>query len=600
MATFDTATATSDGFTVNLTNYSSDYSFTATVDTGTVTAGTASGNILPFVISGLNPGESATVTLVTTRVGFENVSATVSTRAIANKTVTFKPNFSASPLSDTSQSSNSAMSLLSNTFTRANFTFTGWNTQANGTGTPYANGANYDFASDVPLFAQWVQNSLYGITPSDLTLVGSLTAAGINSRFEGSTGGSTVAVQYETGSLPTGTVINIHLLASTARAASLITSTNSFILSFVVSWLAPDGTVPLTDSGTALSMTISNSLIKKGASVYSVIGSTATRVGTATADGVVTIAITEDPEIVIAIGRPDAPTGAVARDGENSVSTVTWNAPVGDGGSSIISYLVTSSGGQSCSPGSLSTLSCVVTGLTNGQSYTFVVTATNAAGISDSSTATTLITPVAPFVAPTPVITSTPVSIPTPAPVLPALVEPDPAIAAALIAVAQAKAEEAAATLKAAEVKAAEVKAAEEEKRKAAEEMRIEAEKKAVDEIAQSISLAKKVEPLLTLYSVTASLKLSVYDRAYLRMYVSALKENSKVTCVGYIYSKGTSYAKAKERASRQAKAVCAIIKAQKKSILTTTVLFAAAKAPKAALGAKWVAVSFRIDSFRK
>ena len=40
-------------------------------------------------------------------------------------------------------------------FTRAGFTFTGWNTAANGIGHGYADGATYPFAVDATLFAQW-------------------------------------------------------------------------------------------------------------------------------------------------------------------------------------------------------------------------------------------------------------------------------------------------------------------------------------------------------------------------------------------------------------------------------------------------------------
>ena len=40
-------------------------------------------------------------------------------------------------------------------FTRAGYGFTGWNTEAAGTGTAYAMDATYDFTSDVTLYAQW-------------------------------------------------------------------------------------------------------------------------------------------------------------------------------------------------------------------------------------------------------------------------------------------------------------------------------------------------------------------------------------------------------------------------------------------------------------
>jgi uncharacterized repeat protein (TIGR02543 family) len=54
--------------------------------------------------------------------------------------------------------------LTANTFTRTGYTFTGWNTAADGTGTSYANLASYTMgASDVTLFAQWSIND-YTIT----------------------------------------------------------------------------------------------------------------------------------------------------------------------------------------------------------------------------------------------------------------------------------------------------------------------------------------------------------------------------------------------------------------------------------------------------
>ena len=48
--------------------------------------------------------------------------------------------------------------LSSNTFTREGYTFTGWNTAADGTGTGYADGATVKFDADTTLYAQWTQN----------------------------------------------------------------------------------------------------------------------------------------------------------------------------------------------------------------------------------------------------------------------------------------------------------------------------------------------------------------------------------------------------------------------------------------------------------
>jgi hypothetical protein len=86
-----------------------------------------------------------------------------------------------------------------------------------------------------------------------------------------------------------------------------------------------------------------------------------------------------------------------------------------------------------------------------------------------------------------------------------------------------------------------------------------------------------------------------------LKKYVTQLSPTAKVTCVGYIYSNNSiTYAKAKALAQSQANAVCSMMKKQKKTIKTTTVLYPASKAPKAAIGSKWVTVSYRVDSFKK
>lgn len=53
------------------------------------------------------------------------------------------------------QVAGTSTALRSNTFSRAGYTFTGWNTQANGQGTSYSNQQQYPFSSDVTLYAQW-------------------------------------------------------------------------------------------------------------------------------------------------------------------------------------------------------------------------------------------------------------------------------------------------------------------------------------------------------------------------------------------------------------------------------------------------------------
>ncbi len=53
-----------------------------------------------------------------------------------------------------------ALTLSSTKPTREGYTFTGWNTKADGTGTAYASGASYTANASVTLYAQWKENTL--------------------------------------------------------------------------------------------------------------------------------------------------------------------------------------------------------------------------------------------------------------------------------------------------------------------------------------------------------------------------------------------------------------------------------------------------------
>ena len=76
-------------------------------------------------------------------------------------TVTFNNNGGSGTM--TAQTGSSAAALTSNTFTRSNYTFAGWNTASNGLGTAYADGASYPFTANNTMYAQWTGNS-YTVT----------------------------------------------------------------------------------------------------------------------------------------------------------------------------------------------------------------------------------------------------------------------------------------------------------------------------------------------------------------------------------------------------------------------------------------------------
>lgn len=70
--------------------------------------------------------------------------------------VIFDPNYTGAPEIEVQKvAPSTATPLLSNPFTRENYTFDGWNTAADGSGTSYADGANITLTADTTLYAQW-------------------------------------------------------------------------------------------------------------------------------------------------------------------------------------------------------------------------------------------------------------------------------------------------------------------------------------------------------------------------------------------------------------------------------------------------------------
>lgn len=90
-------------------------------------------------------------------------------------------------------------------------------------------------------------------------------------------------------------------------------------------------------------------------------------------------------------GVPGSPTSVTVNPGNTAV-TVSWTAPLSNGGSALTGYTVTSSPESKTCTTTGSTY-CSVAALTNGTAYTFTVTATNAIGESAASSASSSVTP---------------------------------------------------------------------------------------------------------------------------------------------------------------------------------------------------------------
>ena len=382
-----------------------------------------------------------------------------------------------------------------------------------------------------------LSTSLVGIDPSDLVSMGQpfFAHASVDQAYSFSSGNNGASVAIPAGALDPLVPISIHLLTDSADQRAMIGGTGTSVLSVVVSWVAPNGSVPPTNAGKAISVTLTNSAIKKDAKVYSIIGNQSTLLGTATADGSVTTLITEDPVLMVinpVVTTPGPPTDSSSR-----------------GSSYIMSVVVDNSAAISVANDKLA-----------AEKAAADLKAAEEKKVAAEAEAAAL-------------------------------------KVAAELADAKAKAE---AELKAATEKAsAELRIVEElrlAQLKAEEEFKLAAQKKATEDAALA---AKAAKPTVTLYSVTSSLKLNSYNTAYLQKYVKSLKNGASVTCIGYSYSKNTTLKKANALAKSQATAVCALMKKTNKTLKTSVVVYPSTKAPKAATGAKWVGVSYRIDGFK-
>ena len=72
-----------------------------------------------------------------------------------NPVITFDANGGEGTMAAQTVEPNKAADLIANTFTRADYDFAGWNTEADGTGTAYADKANITVGENTTLYAQW-------------------------------------------------------------------------------------------------------------------------------------------------------------------------------------------------------------------------------------------------------------------------------------------------------------------------------------------------------------------------------------------------------------------------------------------------------------
>ena len=291
-------------------------------------------------------------------------------------TVTFNSNGGTGTMS--SESANTATALTTNTFTKSGYIFAGWNTVANGSGTQYADGASYPFASDATLYAQWGANSVAPPPPIATTApppsgvpvaalgtpTSTTTTSSAPTSVTVSVGASSVRVLVPADALPTGTTVSVYPVKDSTTLAASLPSDQSYVVASATSWLAPDGSTPTAMS--PITTTVSDPSIDVGDTVYELTLTGPKAVGTATDVGTVTITFVNGSTFIVAHTNPVAQTTLTLTSITTTVGRTLTLAIRGGSGTGAVSYTVTNGTATGCvvSGNSLSATSagtCLVT-----------------------------------------------------------------------------------------------------------------------------------------------------------------------------------------------------------------------------------------------
>jgi hypothetical protein len=189
-----------------------------------------------------------------------------------------------------------------------------------------------------------------------------------------------------------GTTVTFNVKVTNNDTTTCGVSTFDLTHSEPSGWTAKFSSVTIT-----LSPSASNSTVLQVTSPAGTANSTNPINVIATNRAVSTFTRSASATYVLANKVPGAPTIGAATAG-NTQASVRFTAPASTGGSVITSYTVTSKPGGITASGASSPL--IVTGLTNGITYTFSVKATNAVGTGAASAASNSVKPTGPLAAP--------------------------------------------------------------------------------------------------------------------------------------------------------------------------------------------------------
>ena len=111
-------------------------------------------------------------------------------------------------------------------------------------------------------------------------------------------GAASANLSVPVGALPAGTTVSIAAVKDASALKSEVPAGQSYLTSFAVSWVTPDGTSPVASK--PITMTITDPAIKAGDTIYALTSTGIRAVGTATTNGEATVMFTSDPAFVVA------------------------------------------------------------------------------------------------------------------------------------------------------------------------------------------------------------------------------------------------------------------------------------------------------------
>ena len=179
--TFGANTSVSGGFTGSVTNFDANYTFGISTSVGSVSFSSPSGSTRAFTVSGLSSGQSATVTVTTSRTNYNSGSAqTIGSATLVQYTVTWNAN--GGTVSPTSSTVNAGIAINPTPIpTRSGFTFSFWRNPLSG-GDPIiiSPGASYTPTANITFFAIWTSATTVPGIVNSLTASSLLTGTNLD------------------------------------------------------------------------------------------------------------------------------------------------------------------------------------------------------------------------------------------------------------------------------------------------------------------------------------------------------------------------------------------------------------------------------------